>query len=198
MAKRGKKTKTKPTKEATPGQKPVQGQQQPQERPAEERTLPTIWSPIEALEQANRVFLEQTGISPWLRTMIRQPISSFWLGPELREIPIDLVDNGKEYQILAEMPGISKNDIELSVTPHDLRLCGKTETSENTKEKDYVRRERGYSMLCRTMTFPEEVNPDKADATLNEGILNIRIQKKTATKINERKIPIKTTPGPKP
>jgi len=158
--------------------------------------MPIIWSPIEALEQANRAFLEQTGISPWMRDMVRQP--SFWIGPELREIPVDVVDSGKEYQVVAELPGVPKNDIELSITPRELRLCGKTETNQEVTEKEYVRRERGYSMLCRTMTFPEEVNPDKADATLKEGILEIHVQKKTATKITERKIPIKNAPGPRP
>jgi len=125
-------------------------------------------------------------------------MSSFWLGPELREIPLDVVDTGKEYQVVAEMPGISKKDIELSVTPRELRLCGKSEDGEDIQEKDYVRRERGYTMLCRSMTFPEEVNPDKADATLKEGILEIHVQKKTTTKIEERKIPIRSPTGPRP
>jgi HSP20 family protein len=196
MAKRGRKPKTKATQKETATEKKPQQQETPTK--TEERTMPVIWSPIEALEQANRVFLEQTGISPWIRNMVREPINSFWLGPELREIPVDVVDSGKEYQIIAEIPGVPKNDIELSITPRELRLCGKTETNQDIKEKEYVRRERSYSMLCRTMAFPEEVNPDKADATLKEGILEIHIQKKTATKVAERKIPIKNAPGPKP
>ena len=121
---------------------------------------------------------------------MRQPYG-LWLAPELREIPLDVVDKGNEYQIIAEMPGIDKKDIELSVTSRELRLCGKNETNHEVKNEEYVRHERGYSMLCRTLAFPEEVDPSKAQASLQEGILQVNIQKKTATKITERKIPIK-------
>jgi len=69
------------------------------------------------------------------------------------------------------------------------RICGETKTEVKDDSEGYIRRERSYSTLCRTMTFPEEVNPDKAEATLKDGILEVKVAKKSPTR--GRNIPIK-------
>ena len=84
------------------------------------------------------------------------------------------------------MPGINKKDIEVLVTPNTISICGEIETAIHDEKEGYVKRERGYATLCRYLRFPEDVNPDKADAILNEGILQVNVIKRTPAKKGKR------------
>jgi hypothetical protein len=55
----------------------------------------------------------------------------------------------------------------------------------------FVRRERTYSRIHRSLAFPEEVIPDRAEATLKDGLLEVRIPKKTPTEVKKHKVEIK-------
>ena len=87
------------------------------------------------------------------------------------------------------MPGVSKRDLEVSITDNNISICGETKTEIEKEDEGYVRRERSYSTLCRSMAFPQEVNPDKAEAILKDGILEVKVAKKKPTK--GRNVPVK-------
>ena len=89
------------------------------------------------------------------------------------------------------MPGVNKSDIEVNVTENQISICGETKTETKEDDEGWIRRERSYSTICRTMPFPEEVNPDKADAKLKDGILEITVSKKKPTSEKGRNIPVK-------
>ena len=125
----------------------------------------------------------------WGSLIPRETLYDRWLDPDMKQTAIDIIDTGKEFKVVAEMPGISKKDIEVSITDNNISICGETKTEIEKEDEGYVRRERSYSTLCRTMAFPQEVNPDKADATLKDGILEIKVAKRKSTK--GRNIPVK-------
>lgn len=109
-----------------------------------------------------------------------------------REACSDLIDTGNEYQVCAEVPGISKEKLDVRITKNDIEISGKSEINRHEEEKGYVVKERGYSEIYRHMSFPEEVLPDKAEATLKEGLLKIKIPKKTHTpEVKKHKVEIK-------
>lgn len=110
------------------------------------------------------------GIMPWMRFPSR---------PGRREADIDLVDNGKEYEVHVEIPGIPKDKIDVNVTKNALEISAKADVERNEEEKNFVIRERGYSEIFRHMSFPDEVLPEKAEATFKDGLLKIKIPKKT-------------------
>jgi len=104
----------------------------------------------------------------------------------------DLIDTGKEYQVCAEVPGIPKDKINVTITKDSIEISGKAEIERREEEKGYVVRERGYSEIHRRMAFPEEVVPEKAEATLKQGLLEIKVPKKTPTpKVTKHKVEIK-------
>jgi len=76
------------------------------------------------------------------------------------------------------------------VTPQTISICGATVTIIRKEAEGYVGRERGYSSLCRYLRFPEDVNPDKAEDVLIDGILYINVSKKNPKKI-EKRVPVK-------
>ena len=104
----------------------------------------------------------------------------------------DLIDTGKEYQVCAEIPGIPKDKIDVTITKDGLEVSGKAERERREEERGYMIRERGYSEIYRRLAFPEEVIPEKAEATLTRGLLEIKVPKKTPTpKLKKHKVEIK-------
>ncbi len=167
-----------------------------EEKIPEKTTTPTVWNPFDLMDTMDKWLWEDPWTPFWHRRGWRSLIPKEkwfdrWLDTDIKITAIDLIDTGKEYKITAEMPGVNKKDIEVNITPNNISICGETKTDTKDKDKGWVRRERSYSTICRTMMFPEEVNPDKADAILKDGILEITVTKKTPTTGKGRNIPVK-------
>ena len=102
---------------------------------------------------------------------------------EMFELPtrVDMLDKGDILFIRAEMPGIKKEDLEVTVSGDRLILEAKRDFEEEVKEDDYIRREMGYGRLFRTLRLPVEVYGDKAVAELHDGMLELRLPKVEVT-----------------
>jgi HSP20 family protein len=96
----------------------------------------------------------------------------------VREATVDLVDEGNRFIVHAEMPGVAKDKIDVSLTKDGIEISAETETEEEDQEKNYVVRERVYSHIYKQLAFPEEVIPDKAESTFKDGLLEVCIPKK--------------------
>jgi HSP20 family protein len=97
---------------------------------------------------------------------------------DVRAAFIDLQDAGSSFLLKAEVPGIPKENLEVSVTSDAVELSG---TFEEMKEEDtgtYVRRERNFRRFHRHVPFPEEVAAESAMATLRDGVLELRVPKR--------------------
>jgi HSP20 family protein len=151
--------------------------------PALQKSLvPLFDSPFDIHDDINRMFYDGAWAKPWWNNWIinqglRQPPEN-----RMKVIPVDFIDTGKGYRIATEMPGVNKKNIEVKITSKTISICGQTETHIRKEEEGYVKRERGYSTLCRYLRFPEDVNPDNAEAKLTNGILQITVDKKNPTK----------------
>jgi len=99
----------------------------------------------------------------------------------VREPLVDLVDKGSELVVRAELPGLAKEDVDLTVTDDGIEIRAETNRSREEKEKNYEYRERTYQALQRVLSFPEEVKADLASATLKDGILEVRVPKEEPT-----------------
>lgn len=104
---------------------------------------------------------------------------------DTRKPLMDIKDTGKELVIEAEMPGISKENIDIQLTERSIEICGEVKTEEEGEEEGYYRQERSYSTCYRRIPLPAEVIPNKADATLEDGILQITLPKKKPTSREE-------------
>ncbi|MCS7116294.1 MAG: Hsp20/alpha crystallin family protein [Nitrososphaerota archaeon] len=113
--------------------------------------------------------------------------------PELptREAYADIIDTGKEFHVCVEMPGIPKDKIDITVTKDGIEIFAETEAEKEEKEKNFIHRERSYSRIYKKLTFPEEVIPEEAEATLKNGLLEVRIPKKVPKEVKKYKVEIK-------
>lgn len=91
---------------------------------------------------------------------------------------MDVIDEKDQYLIRSEIPGFSKEDVNIDLNKDTLILKAEKKAEEEEKTENYIHRERAYASCQRTINFPEEVDPSKAQAKLKNGILELRIPKK--------------------
>jgi HSP20 family protein len=89
----------------------------------------------------------------------------------------------------AEVPGLSLNDVEIFVIGNELTVKGRRPALKGN-ELNYHRQERGTGEFSRTVTLPYEVNSEKVDATLKDGVLTLTLPKAEAAR--PKKITVKT------
>ncbi len=98
---------------------------------------------------------------------------------------------GKEaYHIDVDLPGIEKDDVEISVDKNVLTISGKREIKNELKEEDYYKVESRYGSFSRSFTLPEKVDVENIRAASDNGVLEIIIPKLTVLTDSVKKIEI--------
>ena len=113
----------------------------------------------------------------------------FWRRPFLTEFDekfdvfpkVDILDRDDKLVVRADVPGIKKEDLEITISGDRLIIEAKREYEEEEKKEEYVRHEMAYGRLYRSVLLPFEVLGDKAQAELKDGVLEIDLPKVEAT-----------------
>lgn len=100
---------------------------------------------------------------------------------------VEVADGEREVRVFAEIPGLSEEDVELTVRDGVLAIRG--EKKSETEDKDRGYSERWYGRFERRIALPSGVEEDKAAATFHNGLLTISLPKSPEA-VSGRKIPI--------
>ena len=95
---------------------------------------------------------------------------------------IDIYDSKDNLMIKADIPGMDKKDIDITIQGDTLVLKGEKKTDNEVKEKGYVKTERFYGSFNRAVRLPAEVDSTKVKATYKEGVLELVLPKKEEAK----------------
>ena len=95
---------------------------------------------------------------------------------------LDVVDRDSEVLVRAEIPGIEKKDINISLTDNILSIKGQSSSEKNEEKGDYHRHEISSSSFARSVTVPASVDVSKAVASLKDGVLEISLPKTESSK----------------
>jgi HSP20 family protein len=90
---------------------------------------------------------------------------------------IDIEEDNENYLVKAELPGIKKEEIKISVRGNLLMLSGERKHTSETKNKIFHRIECSYGRFSRTITLPSDVDAEKIKATYKDGILTVTLPK---------------------
>ncbi|MDW7774083.1 MAG: Hsp20/alpha crystallin family protein [Desulfobulbaceae bacterium] len=112
--------------------------------------------------------------------------------PEFDELTpsVDVFEEEDKLVLKADLPGIRKEDLNITITENRITLSGEKEQEEKVEKKDYHWCERTYGSFCRSFRLPDNVNADEAEASFKDGVLEIRIPKTEEIK-KQKKITVK-------
>lgn len=104
-------------------------------------------------------------------------------------IKTDVSENDKDYTIKAEMPGMNKEDIKVTIDGNQItiRAESKKEHDEKKGEK-LIRSERYYGQVYRSMSLDNDVDSDKAEAKYDNGVLTLTLPKKPGMAVKQLSI----------
>ena len=131
------------------------------------------WEPIRDLvtlrEAMNNLFEE---------SFVRPP-STRWLRARAQEgrceLPIDAYVTSDDLVIVSQVPGLSPEDVEITIEDDTLSIKGEFKASD--ADIDYMIQERPYGTFCRTLRLNIPVQPDKAEAVFDKGVLVLTLPK---------------------
>ena len=114
-----------------------------------------------------------------------QWLSGSYAGPSL---PLDVTTDANTVTIEAALPGIKPEDVDITVENGTVTISGKTADERTADEGSYVLQEIRRGNFSRTVTLPSGLEPDKARATFENGILRLEIPKAEQLKPRQIKI----------
>jgi HSP20 family protein len=96
------------------------------------------------------------------------------------QVRMDVTENDKEYVVLAEMPGVKKEEISVTIDGNEVTVSAEVKQEKDIKNGETVlRSERYYGKIQRVFTLENEVDEATAQAKYLDGVLELRLPKKT-------------------
>jgi HSP20 family protein len=90
---------------------------------------------------------------------------------------VDITEDEKEYLIKAELPGVTRNDLKITVENGVLHFSGSRNFEKEEKGRRYHRVERAYGSFARSFTLPDDADATKVNAEFKDGILSVHVAK---------------------
>ncbi|MDJ0832418.1 MAG: Hsp20/alpha crystallin family protein [Gammaproteobacteria bacterium] len=140
----------------------------------------TVTTPFDEMEQ----MLDRYFSQGWMR-----PFRMDW--PEFAHLKppfegktpsVDIIERDAEIVVRAELPGVDKDDIDISVTERSVSIKGSSSHEEKEEKGDYYRSEISRGSFARSLPLPAEVEESKAKASFKDGILELTLPKKSKSK----------------
>ncbi len=119
------------------------------------------------------------------------PEAAYWEEVEKYSMPVEIEDKGKNYIVKAELPGIKKEDLDIDLDKNYITINAKKEEKKEEEDKSYRKSEFKYGEFSRTVYFQEEVDTEKTEAKMENGILEITIPKLIKEKDAKKKLIVK-------
>jgi len=150
-----------------------------------QRAEPSTWDPFTQLstlrDEIDRLF--ESPLSALTETT--QPFLSGWLPA------VDLFEDKDNVFVKAELPGMKKEEIEISLHEGVLSLSGERKAEEKYENASACRSERFLGRFHRTLTLPAQIDAEKVNATYKDGILTVTLPKAEHAKPKQIEVSVK-------
>ncbi len=146
------------------------------------------WRPWDEFREMERRLDEMTR-HPLMT--LRHPLA-WWRVPteELAWMPaLEMYEKGDKFVVRAELPGMKKEEIDISVLGDTLIIKGERKAESEVKDEDYYRCEMCYGKFSRAVTLPSTVQAGKVEASYDNGVLEIALPK--AAEARPKKVEVK-------
>jgi len=116
----------------------------------------------------------------------QMPMQNFMPHFEVRE-------TDDAYIFRADLPGVKDDDLDITLAQNRLTVSGKREMEQRNEQDRYYAVERAYGSFTRTFTLPTDIDADRVEADLKDGVLNLKIPK--SAEQQPKKVQVKTGGG---
>lgn len=132
-------------------------------------------SPFEEMSH----MLDSLSSRNWMRPLhMEWPQWSHLPTPFAGKLPhVDVIDRENEIVLRAELPGVEKKDLELSMSDHTMTIKGSTSYEEKEEKGDYFRSEIAHGSFSRTVLLPTDVDLDNVHSSFTNGLLEVVVPK---------------------
>ncbi|MCZ7626694.1 MAG: Hsp20/alpha crystallin family protein [Candidatus Methylomirabilis sp.] len=104
---------------------------------------------------------------------------------------VDIFETPDSIVMKAELPGVSRDNIDIQVQDNSLMLKGERKFEREVKEENYLRIERAYGAFHRAFNLPTDIQQDKIKAVFKDGVLEVTMPKAEEAKPKQVKIDVK-------
>ena len=123
----------------------------------------------------------ETGLEPF-DDIFRGFFRPVRMDKELPQFKMDVKENDKAYTVHADLPGVKKEDIHVSIEGNTVAISAESRSESEQKESEKVlRRERTWGKVYRSFSLGSDIDQASATAKYNDGVLELVLPKKTAT-----------------
>jgi HSP20 family protein len=148
-------------------------------------TAATVWDPMRGMDPQRafdpfRMIRDLMGADPFGGLVAP---SGGMFAPD-----IEIKETKDSYMITADLPGVTMDDLELSVTGNRLTVSGRREEEERREDERYFTYERSYGTFARSFVMPEGADLERIEAQLSDGVLKITVPKRA--EVQARKVEI--------
>lgn len=142
-------------------------------------------SPFEEMDRMFDQYLRRGWMRPW---RFEWPSFPEMAMPEMKIPKVDVVDREGEVLVKAEVPGVDKKDLEITVGEDSVTIKGSTRHEEKEEKGDYYRCEISRGSFSRTVALPATVDGAKARASFQDGMLELTLPKVERAKRHSVKV----------
>lgn len=107
--------------------------------------------------------------------------------PKMSHTSCDVIDEGNQFRIKMDVPGVKKSDVNLNVTDNSIEVSAEHKAESEEKKKNYLRKERSQVSYYRSLPLSEKIISDKVSAKLIDGVLDITLPKSQPTEKQKKK-----------
>ena len=104
---------------------------------------------------------------------------------------VDILEQKDQYTVKVELPGVSKDDVKITMEDNVLTIRGEKKEEKETKEGSHHRIERSYGAFQRSFALPTTVKTDKIEASFKDGVLNVELPKSEEAKPKQIDVKVK-------
>jgi len=145
--------------------------------------------PISILEDTDRLFnefLSRNWLTPFRFEWPRESLIHSTAGMKVPNV--DVVDRDSEIMIQAEIPGVDKSDLDVSMTDNTVTIKGSSRSEKKEEKGNFYRQEISQGSFSRTLSLPCEVNAEKVKSSFENGVLELVVPKVKTVKRHKIKL----------
>ena len=110
-----------------------------------------------------------------------RPVAYEGRGEAAPRLKVDVAERNGAYTITAELPGVKKDDIQVTIDGSEVSLAAEVKREKEVAEDERVlHSERAFGKVARSFTLPQEVDEARAEARFRDGVLELTLPKKAA------------------